>query len=230
MRLRSTAFFAVRFDTVKPKRGGPCPRRGGAPPERKRAARPGGLSRRQGSRASSSGARSSVLDRSRRQALAPLGAAAGEHLASVLRRHAGAKSVAALTHQAARLIGSLHRPCRLAGGPRLRKRTAGSLGFQPRRADVRNSAGAGRVRKAPVDRARYRVKPAGKSTTGDRQCPRACHARGEGRRGAFISSWRRARVVCAAFSMAVLPIGAAALRLGRACENAQGAEASGNER
>jgi hypothetical protein len=42
------------------------------------------------------------------QPLAALGAATGQHLAAVLGGHAQAETVAALTHEAARLIGALH--------------------------------------------------------------------------------------------------------------------------
>src|SRR5262249_55465605 len=45
---------------------------------------------------------------SRAQPLAAAGAPGGDHLAAPLGRHAGAKTVSALAHQLARLIGPLH--------------------------------------------------------------------------------------------------------------------------
>jgi len=53
-------------------------------------------------------ARGALLCRSRGKLLAPLCAAAGNHPATVLGRHACAKSVATLAHKLARLIGAFH--------------------------------------------------------------------------------------------------------------------------
>src|SRR5437868_1170250 len=83
-------------------------------------------------------------------------AAAGEHLSPVLGRHAEAEPVAALAHQSDRLIGSLHRPCRLRATVLVL--VNGQRDFDRAAPNVREYAGTRAFREPPANRARYRVK------------------------------------------------------------------------
>src|SRR5262249_41240086 len=110
-RLRSTA-VPIFLDTVKPTRTGPpssrlraCNTKAAvgtlaAVAAARKSARC--LSRRIGRRPARRGRRSSA------EPLAPARAARGNVLAPALGRHAGTKTVTALAHQIARLIGPLH--------------------------------------------------------------------------------------------------------------------------
>src|SRR5688572_14584630 len=164
MRLRSTAFLAARLETVKPRRAAPSSSRRRASSTKAPRAAFGPFAAATKSRLFF---RRSIMrpDRSRRQALAPLGAAAGDHLGSVPGRHPGAEAMAALANQAARLIGSLHcstppsrRPSSLNEQPARCRETLPRrmFGVMPERACLQGSD----------RRARYRVKPPGKSTSG----------------------------------------------------------------
>ena len=66
-----------------------------------------------------------------RELLATVSAAAGQHLAAAGGGHAGAKAVAALAHDLARLIGALHGTCSWEAAAAADRKGAGFLVSRP---------------------------------------------------------------------------------------------------
>ena len=110
-RLRSTA-LPTFLDTVKPTRTGPLSPRVARLQHETRGRRPWPRSRRPGNPLVASAAPwttpAALRPTSGAEPLAAARAARGDHLAAARGRHAGAKTVTALAHQLARLIGPLH--------------------------------------------------------------------------------------------------------------------------
>jgi hypothetical protein len=115
-RLRSTA-LPTCFDTVKPMRAGrscspSCSRRRACTTNaRPDALTPLAAARKSVRRLNRSTATTGIGPRSRTEALAPARAPRRKHLAAAFCRHPGAKAVAALAHQFARLVGPFHGVC-----------------------------------------------------------------------------------------------------------------------
>ena len=126
MRLRSTA-LPTCFDTVNPTRTGPSSarRRACNTNALAEALTPVDAARKSVRRVNRSMATTEKTPRSRTEPLTPVRTPRRKHPATALRRHPGAKAVAALAHQFARLVGPFHGIClRCAPRPRPARRSA----------------------------------------------------------------------------------------------------------